>query len=106
MWNLQKLSNIGNFVLIMFTVIGGYIAVDNHYAKAAEVKKLELRIEQKIIMDRQDRVQERIWKFEDKYPDIEKAPVERKREYKQLQKENIELDESLNIIQQNMEKTK
>lgn len=101
---LDRISKYANFILLLGSLIGGYIAIDSHYAKAAEVKALELRIDQKIILDRQDRVQERIWKYEDRYADINKAPETTKEEYRELQKEYKILENNLNLIQEKMEK--
>lgn len=100
---LEGFSNLVNFILLLGAIIGGYIAIEAHYAKAEEVQKLELRLEQKIILDQQDTVQERIWRYEDRYKNIELAPADTKEEYRLLKKRYESLDKSLNIIQMKME---
>jgi archaellum component FlaC len=74
------------------TIVGILFNIDNRWAKAAELKKLELRLEQKIQQDRVDALQERIWKLEDRYPEINKMPVEVKDEYRQIKNEKDALE--------------
>jgi hypothetical protein len=70
---VQYLATLVGMVIAIGTV---YVAVDDHYAKAEEVREIKTRLEQKIIMDRTDRLQERVWKLEDRYPDKNKMPAE------------------------------
>jgi hypothetical protein len=83
----NKLTYYASLVGFIITIITAYFAIDSHYAKAAEVKKLELRLEQKIVADRSEKLQERIWKFEDRYPDKSKAPREVQEAWRVLEKE-------------------
>lgn len=78
------------------TALGtSYFAIDSHYAKAEEVKKIELRLEQKIVGDRSDKIQERIWKFEDRYKTKDQAPPEIQEQWRILEKELVANEDKL-----------
>lgn len=83
----KRIQNIITFVGFIITILTGAFVIDSNYAKATEFKKLELRLEQKIVADRSDKLQERIWKLEDRYKDITKAPQEVQYEMKMLKRE-------------------
>jgi len=51
----------------MSIIIGGVLAIENRYAHCGDVKTIEKRLEQKIRADRLDALQQRYWKFEDRY---------------------------------------
>lgn len=83
----NKLTYYASFIGFVITIGSAYFAIDAHYAKAEEVKKIELRLEQKIIADRSDKLQERIWKYEDRYPNRGIAPREVQDNWRILEKE-------------------
>lgn len=82
-------------VTSLTTIVGASIGLDNRWAKAEEVKHLELRLDQKIIMDKIGNMQERIWKFDDRFLSIDKMPPSVKEEYRQLQKDIVDLKDQL-----------
>lgn len=92
----KRIQNLITFVGFIITIITGAFVIDSNYAKASEFKKLELRLEQKITSDRSDKLQERIWKLEDRYPQIQKAPAEIQYEMKMLKRELTTNDVILN----------
>jgi Ribonuclease G/E len=89
-----------NFILLLASLIGGYIAVDSHYAKAAALRTIELRVDQKILSDRYDRIQERIWKYEDRYKSPALAVIEVSKEWRILIQEKQDLERQLDLIRQ------
>jgi hypothetical protein len=92
----KRIQNIITFVGFIITIVTGAFVIDSNYAKAAEVKKLELRLEQKIVSDRSDLLQQRIWRLEDRYKDVSKAPPEVQYEMKMLKRELTTNDVQLN----------
>ena len=77
----------------LFTIIGTFFTVDNRYAKQDQVeiieekiKVVDKRLDLKIMRDRGDYLQERIWKVEDRYFDKE-IPQEQKDNVRRWQKE-------------------
>jgi gas vesicle protein len=50
-----------------FSVDGRYAKVDDIQQVQEKVKKVETRLDNKILKDRANLIQERIWKYEDRY---------------------------------------
>ena len=95
-----KYEKYTGVALTTVSIVSALFAVDAYYAKAEAVDKLEIRLEQKILNDRYDRVQERIWKLEDRFIAQEKAPVETKRSWRELQLERDDIHRKLDAIEQ------
>ena len=62
------------FLIAISTLLGTAFTVDSRYAKEEQVKKVEQKVQKvekrldaKILKDRANAVQERIWKLEDRY---------------------------------------
>ena len=96
----------GGFLSLVATIVGGYFVIDSHYAKAEEFKKLEMRVEQKILSDRVDRLQERIWKLEDRYPQRVQAPNPIQQQWRELEKEQKAIEFQLQKAIENSQKGK
>lgn len=71
---LDKTKTIVALVLGCVTLMGTAFSVDGRYAKTDDiqqvqekVKKVEIRLDNKILKDRANLIQERIWKYEDRY---------------------------------------
>jgi len=104
----MKLDSTGfktlvGFLIALSTVVGTAFTVDNRYAKEKQVKKVEQkvqkvekRLDKKILKDRANALQERIWKLEDRY--------EKKKMPKTVQEELRKLKIELVDIQKNLEK--
>jgi|TARA_Y100000310_G_scaffold170757_1_gene170941 hypothetical protein len=93
--------NKANTLIAVFigvsTMMGTAFTIDSRYAKSAEVqevkkevRKVDKRLELKILKDRADYLQERIWKYEDRYADRD-MPKEVKEMIRTLQKEFDEI---------------
>lgn len=83
------------------TLWGGASFVDTRYAHQENVVLIEMRLEQKILTDRSNQLQQRIWKLEDRYgPDMFEAPGPLKEEYRQLKDEMADVDKEVSNVQQ------
>jgi len=89
---MKRMLTMLTIIISMITIVGTILAVDGRFAKAGDMKKLELRLEQKIYQDRSDNLQQRIWKLEDRYEERE-TPREVKEEIRELKKEREEIKE-------------
>lgn len=56
---------LGSIVTVA-SLAGGIVAVEERYAHAQDLKNVRIQLEQKILEDRLDRTQERIWRIEDR----------------------------------------
>jgi hypothetical protein len=73
--------------------------LDNRYAFATEVKKIEQRLDIKILNDQFFNIQERIWRLEDYY-EGRVMPITVKDEYRKLINEKDLLENELNQARQ------
>ena len=63
---MKRALMIFALVTSIAAVVGIGATLDGRYAKAAVVSQVSERLEQKIIQDRMDRIQERLWNIEDR----------------------------------------
>lgn len=83
------------------TLWGGASFVDTRYAHQDDVVFIEMRLEQKILTDRSNQLQQRIWKIEDRYGiDLFEAPGPVKEEYRALKDEMADVDQEVSNVQQ------
>jgi len=69
-WMIKSWKTLGSVVGaigIISLAIGGVIAADTRYAKSAELSTVETRLDIKIIQDRINGIQERLWTIEDRW---------------------------------------
>lgn len=64
---IKKVSIICGLIISISAVLGLIYALDSRWAKAEEMVMLSQRLDEKITSDRADRLQERIWKLEDRH---------------------------------------
>ena len=77
------------------TMIGTAFTIDSRYAKIEQIDEVQSfaelvdkRLELKILKDRADALQNRMWKLEDRYGmDISKMPEGVREQYRELKKE-------------------
>lgn len=62
----MKISTIIGLVVSAISILGGLAAFDNYYAHAGDVRQIRNELQQKILEDRIDRTQERIWRIRDR----------------------------------------
>ena len=69
----QKLKIAGAALGLVMTGGGATYSVyqwhDNTYAHQDDVQQIEMRLEQKILNDRLNQIQQRMWRLEDRYGD-------------------------------------
>jgi len=100
-FDLKTTSAVLAFILTISSAVALLFSLDSRWAKAAELKKVQYRLEQKIQQDRVDALQERLWKLDDRFE--RDMPQAVKDEYRKLEKEKIELEK---YIEKVLEKTK
>lgn len=97
----KKLSLILGIVVALISVGAAAFEVDKRFAKAEQVQQIGWRLDHKIIKDRIEALQERIWNLEDRYSD--KMTPEVLKEIRKLKHEkellNKELDKLIERIQ-------
>ena len=89
------------FIITISTLVGTAFTVDNRYAKDQQVKQVEQKVKQvekrldkKILKDRANALQERIWKLEDRY-NGKKIPTAVKEELRKLKAELVQIQKDL-----------
>jgi hypothetical protein len=75
-------------ILALVTIVGsvftGYLFLDARFAKCADVKAVERRLDYKIENDKLMGMRSRQWQLQDKYPDASKAPQETQQQMKEI----------------------
>lgn len=103
----KTIQTWGAVIGALAAIGGAAMAVDGHYAKAEAVSQIALRLDQKILADRGDKVQERIWKLEDRYPDRKQAPPPVNEQWRILEHEQKDIDIELKkTLDKSQEKVK
>ena len=85
------------------TMVGTAFTIDNRYAKAIDmdevneyVQQVDKRLEIKILKDRANAIQERMWKIEDRYGmDVTDMTKDKRDQYRKLKKEYDEIMEKI-----------
>jgi predicted mannosyl-3-phosphoglycerate phosphatase (HAD superfamily) len=86
-------------ILILFGIMfGTYQYFENRYALAEEVKKIEKRIDYKILSDQLQMIQERIWKIEDRFQK-KKMEETTKEEMRALEMKKQETQKKLDVLE-------
>lgn len=109
----MELIKIGSYVTSVAATIGalygGATFVDGRYVHAPDPEMAEVksdiylvgqRLEQQILNDRYAALEQRLWKIESRYQDLQKAPETVQEEYHKLKSELSKLDRELDTISQ------
>ena len=78
------MKTVGLLVAVVASFFAAYLFLDTRFAKCAEVKVIERRLDYKIANDKPMGIQQRQWQLEEKYPDKSKAPQETQIQMKEL----------------------
>jgi len=74
------------------TLLGTAFTIDSRYAKTDYVEQIDKRLELKILKDRANALQERMWKIEDRYGmEVSDMPEDKRDQYRKLKKEYDEI---------------
>lgn len=96
---IKKLSTVIVIIIGLCTLAGIGYKYDQRLAKADDVKKLDIRLEQKIQSDRVANLQERIWSYEDRYgTDCLIMPTNVRAEYRNLLKDKGDAQDILDSL--------
>ena len=78
------------------TLLGTAFTIDSRYAKVDYVTQIDKRLELKILQDRANALQERMWKIEDRYGmEVSDMPEDKRDQYRKLKKEYDEIMEKI-----------
>jgi hypothetical protein len=87
-------------VLILFGILfGSYQYFEKRYALAEEVKKIEKRIDYKILSDQLQMIQERIWKIQDRAQQKKTVDETTKEELRSLEIKKQETQKKLDSLE-------
>ena len=104
---MNRISTWLAVVVGIITLLGGALGtaftIDSRYAKTEEitsikdyVQQVDKRLELKILKDRANALQERMWKIEDRYGmEIAKMTEEVREQYRELKKEYDDIMEKI-----------
>jgi len=98
---MNKISTWVALLIGMTTLVGAMFALDSRYAKTEEistikdyVQQIDKRLDIKILKDRANALQERMWKIEDRYGmEVAEMSEEVRDQYRELKKEYDEIME-------------
>jgi len=94
--NLKKISIIIGLIISLTVLVGAGAKLDRRWAKADRLTMVEQRLDQKIIQDRINAIQERLWSLEDKFGSIiASLPETIRDQYRRLLKEMKDLEKRL-----------
>ena len=94
--NLKKISIIIGLIISLTVLVGAGAKLDRRWAKADRLAMVEQRLDQKIIQDRINAIQERLWRLEDKFGSIiASLPETIRDQYRRLLKEMKDLEKRL-----------
>lgn len=110
----EKIATIGGILAIIGMIFGVYFYIEARYAHAGDmmkamevIKKIEIRLDRKIVEDRLRGVQKDIWTIEDRYCtnkskpcDESKMPQIVRERYRELKIEKDNLENELKILQE------
>ena len=98
---MNKAGTLIAIIVGICTMMGTAFTIDGRYAKQGEVKQVkkeikevDKRLDKKILKDRADLIQERIWKLEDRYAE-KKMPKAVKEAIRDLKKEYDDINKIL-----------
>ncbi len=83
---------------ILSFAFAAFFWIDNYYANSEDVKKLEKRLDYKIISDQVQSIQQRIWIITDRF-EGKKMDQTTKEEFQQLEKNKGELGDKLRALE-------
>lgn len=100
---LKRMIEHYKLVALLFasltTILSSAFFIDARYAQSADVQLIEQRLDEKIVQDRADNLQERIWKLEDRFGSEKNMKQEVKEVYRQLKEDLKKLEQKLKFTE-------
>ena len=93
------MKTIISILTIVGIAFGAYFYIDNRYAQCEDVKKIEKRLDYKIVSDQLKSVQDRIWRLEDRNAKEKVVPKTVKEEQRQLESDKKLLEKKLENLE-------
>jgi hypothetical protein len=88
----MKVNTVIAIAVGLSTLLGTAFTIDSRYAKTDYVEQIDKRLELKILKDRANALQERMWKIEDRYGmEVSDMPEDKRDQYRKLKKEYDEI---------------
>ena len=88
----MKVNTVIAIAVGFSTLLGTAFTIDSRYAKTDYVEQIDKRLELKILKDRANALQERMWKIEDRYGmEVSDMPDDKRDQYRKLKKEYDEI---------------
>jgi hypothetical protein len=91
---MKKLISILGAVVVLCGLLTAYHGLDTYVAKAADLALVAQRLDAKIDGDRADRIQDRLWKIEDRYRG-KVMPAEELQLYRELTRDLKDLNQKM-----------
>ena len=92
----MKVNTVIAIAVGFSTLLGTAFTIDSRYAKTDYVEQIDKRLELKILKDRANALQERMWKIEDRYGmEVSDMPEDKRDQYRKLKKEYDEIKEKI-----------
>lgn len=100
----QAATGLTALATIVGTLYSGGSWVDTRYAHQEDLVLVGMRLEEKLQGDQAERIQNRMWRLEDRYsPSMANAPDSVKEEYRELGAQRQEIQRRLQRIEQQMQ---
>ena len=94
---IKAIAPITALIIFSGFIWGAQSYLNNNYASASEFKRLENRLDGKILEDRLFNVQERIWRIEDRYERKEMS-IDAKEQRRLLIDEKTKIEKELDSL--------
>lgn len=92
----MSMKQISLSIGILVAIVGSVIGINEYFAKADDLRLVEYRLEQKILNDRYEAIQQRIWQLEDRYGEnCNNQPQEIRNEIRKLEQELKRIEREL-----------
>ena len=88
---ILKLRDVATGLAILTVLFAAFFWLNNNHANAAYVQQIDQRLDVKILYDRRDNIQNRMWSLQDRYPNNYRVNPE----YRELQLEMEQIDNSI-----------
>jgi hypothetical protein len=82
---MKTISSLAALLALIGTLFAGWFFLDARFARCADVKAIERRLDYKIENDQLMGMQQRLWQVQEKYPNVSLAPPVVQNQVKELE---------------------